>query len=268
MNTRQTAIALGIIGLLATSITTQAVPTLVLQDNFDNYTAGDLNSQGSWVASLNPVDITVVDALGAGLGSGHGNAVKLGGEGITSIALPSTFVGSTRTLTFDIYRPGGGKESVGLVNSVPTTFGTLNSWGDGDSIFDVEAGWAYAFKTSGANGPGYDTLGVVGGSAWYTVTETITKYATYMDVSVNLSLSGGGASQWDKSFKTVASSSGYNFLTLQSYGGYVYVDNFKAYGDVPVPEPETVWMILAVLGSLAVTFRGQLSDLASRFVKS
>jgi hypothetical protein len=35
-----------------------------------------------------------------------------------------------------------------------------------------------------------------------------------------------------------------------------------------VPEPETVWMMLAVLGSLAVTFRGQLSDLARRFVKS
>jgi hypothetical protein len=33
-------------------------------------------------------------------------------------------------------------------------------------------------------------------------------------------------------------------------------------------EPETVWMMLAVLGSLAVTFRGQLSDLARRFVKS
>jgi hypothetical protein len=36
-------------------------------------------------------------------------------------------------------------------------------------------------------------------------------------------------------------------------------------GDPPVPEPETVWMIVAVLASLGVTFRRQLM---ARFVKA
>jgi hypothetical protein len=59
------------------------------------------------------------------------------------------------------------------------------------------------------------------------------------------------------------------FNGINELGSYVAIDSFTLNGtEQGVPEPETVWMMLAVLGSLAVTFRGHLSDLARRFVKS
>jgi hypothetical protein len=41
------------------------------------------------------------------------------------------------------------------------------------------------------------------------------------------------------------------------------LDDFHLNG-VPVPEPETVWLLLAVLVSLAITFRGRLLDVMSQ----
>lgn len=48
--------------------------------------------------------------------------------------------------------------------------------------------------------------------------------------------------------------------------GYSYITNFQVSDQAPlgVPEPETVWMILAVLASLGVTFRRQLTSLVTR----
>lgn len=43
-------------------------------------------------------------------------------------------------------------------------------------------------------------------------------------------------------------------------GGTFYADDFE----IGVPEPETVWMILAVLLSLGVTFRSQLAGMAGQ----
>jgi hypothetical protein len=43
-------------------------------------------------------------------------------------------------------------------------------------------------------------------------------------------------------------------------GGTYYLDDFE----IGVPEPETVWMILAVLLSLGVTFRSQLAGMAGQ----
>lgn len=44
-------------------------------------------------------------------------------------------------------------------------------------------------------------------------------------------------------------------------GSHIYqLDNFEL--QVLVPEPETVWMILIVLASLGLTFRGRLSEIA------
>lgn len=44
------------------------------------------------------------------------------------------------------------------------------------------------------------------------------------------------------------------------FGAATYnLDNWQ-FAEVPVPEPETVWMILAVMLSLGITFRGRLID--------
>lgn len=45
-------------------------------------------------------------------------------------------------------------------------------------------------------------------------------------------------------------------------------DNFQLEGQMLVPEPETVWLMVMVLASLAVTFRGRISDLMASFRRS
>ena len=42
------------------------------------------------------------------------------------------------------------------------------------------------------------------------------------------------------------------------------LDNFQLLGQAVVPEPETVWMMLIVLASLGMTFRGRLADVAGQ----
>lgn len=59
------------------------------------------------------------------------------------------------------------------------------------------------------------------------------------------------------------------FVQNAELGSYEYsMDNFE----IGVPEPETVWMIIAVALSLGMTFRGRLAELAGqvkgRFVKA
>lgn len=44
----------------------------------------------------------------------------------------------------------------------------------------------------------------------------------------------------------------------------IYLTDLKLLDGVPVPEPETVWMMVMVLASLALTFRGRLADLGNQ----
>ena len=77
MNARRTAIALAIIGLLATTISAQAA--LVWSDNFDSYALhsgyswGNLEWQSSWVQGINGVDF-----ISDPTGNGRGNVLRLG----------------------------------------------------------------------------------------------------------------------------------------------------------------------------------------------
>ena len=42
------------------------------------------------------------------------------------------------------------------------------------------------------------------------------------------------------------------------------LDNFGLTSEFQVPEPETIWMMVMVLGSLAITFRGRLTDIGAQ----
>jgi len=54
------------------------------------------------------------------------------------------------------------------------------------------------------------------------------------------------------------------YESLGASDSYIQLSNFELNGQLQVPEPETVWMIVMVLASLAVTFRGRLSEMAGQ----
>ena len=268
MNTRQAAIAiaLGIIGLLATSITTQAAP-IVWSDNFDSYTDGDLPGQGSWNQLVrtdnsspfgSPMYV-VANPYGAGKVVDLG--VSNGGNINAHIFLPTSFAsfadGDTHVLTFDIYRVAGsgivvpsimlGQNDTGffIEPPLPNPY-TLQGYSatkdlnlaisDGVTYYpSVSAGGFYDYNAN-LGGIISDSGLTLASGGWHTVTESITRNGGNVQISLNID--NGSPATFTKTYDT-----GYNYLQLySSAGGHLYVDNMKAYVQ-PVPASGTLIII-------------------------
>ena len=268
MNTRQAAIALGIIGLLATSISTQAAPAPepVWQDNFNIYNVDWLDGQGGWKNSYSGNHAGVKD-----LGGGN-KVVDLAvyGRGEAYYTLPDSFAlfdnGDTHKLTFDMYlnRPGsvGSYSAIpsiilgqgvgyrsGYTNAtdftlvqnsynnvpfsdyVPGDFGPINRWygADYDSLLVNPL----------TSVPG-DTPYLLPDNTWVTVTELITRSGNHL--TYNLSIGGTALLSFTKDY---TDGQKLNNLALyqESSSGSFYIDNMKAYGDQQVPASGTLIII-------------------------
>jgi len=83
----------------------------------------------------------------------------------------------------------------------------------------------------------------------------------------------GNASYWNNSdggdFNldfTLVTEFGFSFIggPQTVAGREIYLTDLKLFESIPVPEPETVWMMVMVLVSLGLTFRGRLADLGNQ----
>jgi hypothetical protein len=140
----------------------------------------------------------------------------------------------------------------------------------------------FDFTTFGANGPSGLSLyfQTTGGQEWYYSFEgTLPVGPGTMSYSAIINQYSTGWFNEVLPLNQQAAAFGSAIGDISQIGIYVTgvtlngtdiygLDNFS----IVVPEPETVWMILAVALSLGMTFRGRLSDLAgqmkSRFVKA
>jgi hypothetical protein len=255
MNARRTAIALAIIGLLATTITAQAA--LVWSDNFNSYTpwdgvynpgsgmpansSGALPGQGTWVqptgyyGAAQPLRV-VTDPTGSGMG----NVVDLGNikssDNGAGIALPSSFasfgptdigVQHARVLTFKIYSNTGWETLIPVIRLWQGTDLSQGAYNKTEDLSLRLSGNTYDYSGI-TKGTFYDQDSDTGylykhiGADVMTLTpdtwQTVTAkiYLTYANnAKIELSLDGVLKGTLDKAYNQ--SGGGYNYLQLYYY---------------------------------------------------
>jgi len=187
------------------------------------------------------------------------NATSIGPE-----IFPTAVGSPTVTLTF----PTGGFSPAARMFATAVTYnGNYASYGGylnmqftfDPSVIPVANGLQFYFK-SGAN------------DIWYANGFTMVPSLLAQNYSFNI----GSAAAWDPDpLNTMAWSAGFGNVTEIGFevygqnGGLQTFDfsNMQLTLEVPaqaVPEPETVWMIMMVLASLALTFRSRLGELAGQ----
>jgi len=89
-----------------------------------------------------------------------------------------------------------------------------------------------------------------------------TPFSFVIGSAANWVPSSGRDSTYFASDFNYVTSWGLSFIGSLDGPNIVYLDDFEI--KVLVPEPETVWMMVMVLASLALTFRGRLTDLGNQ----
>lgn len=218
-------------GLVVGAISGFASPQI---NNWDGM--GDAgNVSASWTVAKD------IDATGSMSGTPNGSTLTLtlvGGGGLptfgTVTTLNAAFVGSYTTLgsgtmiTFDL--TGGTPGALSLVFNT-TSYGV----------------WMFDFGQVGVNQLGATTHFSVDmatlSSYWFADSYGSPSQQNFADAQADMTYIGlaiAGATAGTDTY---------------------YFDNFKIEGGVAgVPEPETVWMMIAVLASLAVTFRSRIKS--------
>jgi len=260
MNTRQTAIALVIIGLLATSISTQAAPAPVFQDNFDSYTVGALPSQGEWVETPGYGGLLQlkVDPTGQGMGKVAVFGIDQIAWGTAGITLPPTFasfgptdigVQHARVLSFKIYSDAGfetlhpliqlwqGRTDNQYTEDLSLRLSGIDyteTYSATDGTFYSEDYYNDAYHNTSIGGDGMTLTP----ATWQTVSMKI--YLTDANTAkIDFSLDGVYKGTLNKAYSQ--SGGGFNYFGLAYYspggqGGFypstkgIYVDEIKAYG--------------------------------------
>ena len=117
--------------------------------------------------------------------------------------------------------------------------------------------------------PGALSLYFIGGGNLYTISlaqpaVSLTPTTYYLNIGSSSSWVNWDSGTFATDFGSVTQF-GFEVAGNSSGGPHLYeIDDVVLLGELVVPEPETVWMIVIVLSSLGITFRSRLSEIVGQ----
>jgi len=237
MNTISKIMMVAGCGAMMWSVSALASPLIGNWDSMGSPGEGNVSAFDNFSAVKAPSAFGIMDGS---LGSGVLTLTLVGGGGQPTYGTVTTAdsafngnyttLGSGTTITFDLKPDTGSQVASGLSLYFTTPSDT----------------WRYDFSQSGVNQLGqtqhfHVNMATFNPLLWYS--DTLGNTATLTDFTTA---------------QIAMSSIGIEIIGATSGTDIYKFDNFKI--ENQVPEPETVWMMIAVLASLAVTFRGRIKD--------
>jgi hypothetical protein len=226
-----------ITGLALLSVNLWAAPVLINSpETWDSGTAAWKSAQYSGTPAGTPIAPSGTGSLAINVGTGFSPAIDVYADlnsSVTGGAGTGKFQGDFGSYTTSLGTLGV-KFQLKNVSAPNTSYGSL-------TLFFVGGGneWVYESTQLAGTGVFNDYVYSIGSLNWIGTGDFAANFGAVDKFGIRLTGSSGPGSQYE-------------------------LDNFELI--LLVPEPETVWMILAVLASLGITFRMRLLELGKQAI--